>query len=124
MRTKATEPCRRVRRRGADDKGPDEIFAICHVARVYRLGQVDGLVTIRTRQPLDGPVRVDAADRRVDTGEYPLGLSERIREDDRCLFSLLISSPPRAYLVEYLLGGGPSIDRKAKGRLGDKEVAL
>ena len=85
--------------------------------------QTDTAVSIGADELHDGTVAVDRADRRIDHRREPLRLAEGIGEEDARLSLGLIRPPPGVDLGGYGVRRRPAVDRQAKRRLGDEDIA-
>jgi hypothetical protein len=80
-------------------------------------------LAIERRHLFHRAMREDRPDRRVESGEEPLRLAERVAEQEACAPVGLIRAPPGVDGVEHLALRRPLVDRQAEGRFGDEGVA-
>jgi hypothetical protein len=86
-------------------------------------GSATPLSAVGVGQLLHRAVGEDRADRRVQPGQDPLRLPQRVPQDQARAAGFGVAAPPAVDLREHRLLRRPPVDRQAEGRFGDEGVA-
>jgi hypothetical protein len=119
----AAHPGRAAGGRRREHQRAREPGAVGELRHRPRRRQRDAGRAVGAVQRLDRAVADDRTDRRVDAGEDPLRLAERVAEQHARAARVGVRAPPRVDRREHLARRRPAVDRQPERRLGDEGVA-